>query len=461
MLIGQGLAGQVADGRPRRVADLSREEPCFPAYEDTRSILCVALKVDERVIGVIQAESAVAGAFVEADEDLLATHAELIATAIKKIRLFQAEAQRRQESETLRQVASVISASTDRSAVPGLILDQLKSVVPYDSASVMLITGGRLEMVAHRGLQPEDQAREPAPAEALPRLGQVLSRRQPVVIADTATDARWETSPHTPIRCWLGVPLVVQDKVIGLLNVDKAQPGFYTERHARLAMAFADHASIALQSARLFDLIRRRAEDLEALEAFSSGLRQAGTREAVAQFIVDKSAEALGADAGALLQVEGGLLVLKAEHGLSMGLLGRPHSPVNCAHWQTVRTGEPIYTAEAGQAGSECACPICRALTRDMAAGAVLPSQNRRSDGGAAAPGFPRPWRVLGREEASSGHDCGDGGWRPAPGRNPGDAGTARRRPDERARGPATKSRRFPARPCPCRPSWNERWSGC
>jgi PAS domain S-box-containing protein len=305
----------------------------------------------------------------------------LQATVLEKERLFQAEARRRHEAETLREVAAVISATTDRSAVLGLILDQLKRVVPYDSASVMLIAGDLLDMVAQRGLQTEKPFPAPIRLENFPHLGQVLEHRQPVMIADTVADARWQASPHTShIRCWLGVPLVIQDKVIGLLNVDKVQPGFYSERDAGLAMAFADYAGIALENARLFDQIHRRAQDLEALEAISSGLRQAGTREAMMQFIVKKSVEALSCDAGALLQVEGRSLVLKAEYGRSTGLLGRPHPVVTCAHWQAVKTGEPLYVTDEGaglrpaqQSGSPYQCEICDAMMRDMATGVVIP----------------------------------------------------------------------------------------
>ncbi len=68
------------------------------------------------------------------------------------------------------------------------------------------------------------------------------------------------------------------------------------------------------------------------------------------------------------------MLVLKAEYGRSTGLMGRPHSPVSCAHWQVIRTGEPLYiTDEAGQSGSLCQCEICGAMMRDMAASAVIP----------------------------------------------------------------------------------------
>ncbi len=122
------------------------------------------------------------------------------------------------------------------------------------------------------------------------------------------------------------------------------------------------------------DQLRRRAPDLEALETISSGLRQAGSREALAQFAVAKAVEALSSDAGVLLQIEGGMLVLRSEYGLSTGLLGCPHLPVNCAHWQAIRSGEPLYLLGKGKRNEPpCQCAICSALMRDMAVGVMIP----------------------------------------------------------------------------------------
>ena len=113
------------------------------------------------------------------------------------------------------------------------------------------------------------------------------------------------------------MPLVIQERVIGLLNLDKAQPGFYTERDAELALAFAHHAAIAIENASLFDQIRRRTRELEALVTISSALRQAQTREEMLPLLIEKSIEVVDGDAGALLLTEENTLVLAAGRGLA------------------------------------------------------------------------------------------------------------------------------------------------
>ena len=183
-------------------------------------------------------------------------------------RLLVAEREQRLQAETLRQMAGALNTSLDREQVLQLILDQLAQVVDYDSTSLMLVSDGALETVAHRGLRSKSQPFAPLPVDIFPHMQGVLESRAPIIIPDTLADSRWLHRPESEyIRCWLGVPLVVQDRAIGLLNLDREQPDSYTQRDAELAVAFANQAAVAIENARLFDETRLRTVYLEALNA--------------------------------------------------------------------------------------------------------------------------------------------------------------------------------------------------
>ena len=368
------VAQVIADGQARRIPDVARQNTTVRTNPEARSMLCVPLKVAERVIGALDAESMHPDAFGEDDERLLIICAGQLATALDRLRLFQAEAQRRREAETLREVAAVISATIDRSEVLDLILEQLSGVVSCDSASIMLLSGDAVDIVAQRGLCSEKQLPTPIPVESLPHVQKVLQQRRPLIIPNTASDPRWRGSPDSEyIRCWLGVPLVIQERVIGLLNLDRAQPGFYTERDAELALAFAHHAAIAIENASLFDQIRRRTRELEALVTISSALRQAQTREEMLPLLIEKSIEVVDGDAGALLLTEENTLVLAAGRGLGEAVLGRQHPPGNCTHRAVARTGEPLFISEPRAGDELCPCEICRDLMQGMTSAALIP----------------------------------------------------------------------------------------
>nr|HNB55056.1 ATP-binding protein [Anaerolineales bacterium] len=86
--LGKGITGRVAaDGKPRLVADVALSSGYLRLDQETRSELCVPLKIEETVIGVINAESRKVNAFTLNDERLLATASELLAIAIHKLRL--------------------------------------------------------------------------------------------------------------------------------------------------------------------------------------------------------------------------------------------------------------------------------------------------------------------------------------------------------------------------------------
>ena len=127
-------------------------------------------------------------AFGEDDERLLTICAGQWLPRLDRLRLFKAEAQRRREAETLREVAAVISATIDRSEVLDLILEQLSGVVSCDSASIMLLSGDAVDIVAQRGLCSEKQLPTPIPVESLPHVQKVLQQSRPLIIPNTASD---------------------------------------------------------------------------------------------------------------------------------------------------------------------------------------------------------------------------------------------------------------------------------
>jgi GAF domain-containing protein len=252
--LGRGVCGQVVEtGRPWRVADVTKEPHYWEGDPHTRSELCVPLKIGGRVLGVLNLESVRLAAFSADDERLLTTIADQLATALAKLRLFQAEHAARVQAETLREVAGHLSANLDRGPLLNVILDQLARVVAYDSASVMLVEGDVLNLAASRGFRSETQPKTTLRFKSLPHVREALETRRPLIIADTAADPRWQPLTGAEyIRCWLGAPLVVKDRVIGLLNLDKEQPGYYTGRDAELAVAFANQAAVTIENAQLY-----------------------------------------------------------------------------------------------------------------------------------------------------------------------------------------------------------------
>jgi signal transduction histidine kinase len=155
-----------------------------------------------------------------------------------------------------------------------LILEQLKGVADYTGSSILTLDGGELEILAASGvnIDAEDKIRGlRLVVDRAPMLWGILSRREPVIIDDIRGDTALardyrsvigeylEWPGFRYIRSWLGVPLALKDRVIGMISLSRDEPGFYTEYHATLAVAIANHAAVAIENARLFEQVQGKA----------------------------------------------------------------------------------------------------------------------------------------------------------------------------------------------------------
>ncbi len=269
---GQGLSGKVLEtGRTMVVDNYGAWEGRTAQHDDGDFTACAALPIrwGDRLLGVLSIVHDPGYLLSPDDITLLERLTPLAAAAINQARLLEDLRTQWHEAETLRQVTSTLNASLDREQNLPVILEQLARVVDYDSSSVMLISDNTLEMVAQRGPVPEGQPPTHLQIADLLHMREVIQNRTPVIVSDTSTDPLWSNWPESEyVRCWLGVPLVAQDQVIGVLNLNKGQPGVYNQRDAKLAAAFADQAAVAIENSRLYERAqqelaeRRRAEQV-------------------------------------------------------------------------------------------------------------------------------------------------------------------------------------------------------
>jgi len=307
VVVGEGLVGRVAtSGRSGRLPPPGAAERLRdPLHRGMRSQLAVPLKAGERVIGVIEAESDQWAAFNEDDERLLATVAGQLATAMEKARLFDAERAARGQAETLREVAALLNTTLDRAQLLGLILEQLARLVKYQSASVMLLNGDVLYLAAQRGFRGEAQYLDSLQLLGLEHIRTVLDDGQPLMIADTHSDDRWQPVPNGDyIRCWLGVPLVAKGRSIGILNLDSEQTGFYTAHDAEVALALANQAAVALERLRLLEETQQRERELSILLAIAQAVSSSLNLEEILRRVGTAVTQTLAVDSCAISAVD-------------------------------------------------------------------------------------------------------------------------------------------------------------
>jgi len=222
----------------------------FPA----RSILALPLIVGETKLGAILLSFNEEHVF---DPDEIATGeqaAGLVALTLAKFQAVQHAYRLAEESETLRKAGAAVAATLNSNEAVDRVLEQLAIVVSYDSASVQLLKDGRLEIVGGRGWSDPAAVigiRFPVPGDN-PNSIVIQTRKSYILEEADKAYPQFNNPPHSHIRSWLGVPLIVRQQVIGLLAIDSSQPGRFTADQARMVSAFADHVAVALENARLF-----------------------------------------------------------------------------------------------------------------------------------------------------------------------------------------------------------------
>jgi PAS domain S-box-containing protein len=182
--------------------------------------------------------------------------------------LIEEQAMRR-ETEILRDANIALTQNLTLDIVLETFLDYLNKLVPYDSANVMLRDGESTFVVSalrrYEGFQDVETTRAIAlDGNANPLLRRICLTKQSVLVPDTNDEPEWQRMRGAEhVRNWLGVPLVVSGRVIGLYSVDKTEAAFFTAEHARLAETLAARAASAIQNAQLFQQSQHYVVELE------------------------------------------------------------------------------------------------------------------------------------------------------------------------------------------------------
>jgi GAF domain-containing protein len=254
--LSQGVTGKVAaTGKAWRVPDVRKEPSYMRVNAKMRSELCVPiLGNDNRVLGVINAESVRVNAFTDADMRLLSTIAGQTGTAIDRLRLYEAEKIQRGQAETLREVAAILGSAGDSASVLDLILEQLKRVVPFDSASIQLVKGEHLKVHAIAGSLDRSAVGFELPIKKDKFAHPLLFEQRTVLYEDISQHPDWLRAPGAEsVKSWIGAPLMVRGECIGVLTVDGYEAKQFSASDAQLVSTFAIHAGIALENARLLE----------------------------------------------------------------------------------------------------------------------------------------------------------------------------------------------------------------
>jgi GAF domain-containing protein len=206
--------------------------------------------------------------------------------------------------ESLLQVSQSVTSSLELDEVLELILDELKRVVIYDSASIQRVTREGFEVIACRGLDSREQIiGHIFPLNDRYPNAHIWKTKQPLIVDDMR--ARYGSKRA---RGWLGVPLIYRGELIGLITLDSQTPGFYDEDDVHVARIFANPAAVAIWNARLYGrtsaLLEQKVAGLQTLSEISQLITSTLNLDEVLSLILTKSMELVNVYNGVLQLVD-------------------------------------------------------------------------------------------------------------------------------------------------------------
>ncbi len=289
---GKGLSSEVIrTGKPILLTDATKSnlEIIRRGEEDdnTRSILAVPMTIGGRALGMLSAQSYQAEVYTDEDIQLLGTLANQAIVAIQNGRLFNetqtlaselemrvmertGQLQReKQNIDTLLRILTEVSSSLDLDRALNRTLSLLNDATGAEQGTILLVHAedNLLHYRAGYGYL-SDRSSSSSKGFTL-KIGEglagwVVKNREAVLIGDLFEDSRWvrNTATGQDHRSAIAVPMSVGEDAIGVLLIFHREQNFFNPELLNLVVAIAGQVAVAINNARLYELIRDQAERL-------------------------------------------------------------------------------------------------------------------------------------------------------------------------------------------------------
>jgi phosphoserine phosphatase RsbU/P len=265
--LGQGVIGTAAQtGQTVAVPKVEEDARYIAAGVAVGSELAIPLKVKGRTIGVLDVGRAEPGGFTPEQERLLTTLADHLAVAIESARLYQNTREQARSLSLLHEISRELMTLSDRRELLVKVARRLRRLIDYDLFSALIWNpeAEQLESwltVDREGL--EIGRLRPVPlGHGL--CGTAAALRQPIRVPNVHLDSRYlDCSGQLEVASELVVPLVLEDRLLGVLNLESTRFDAFSPHHEQFLSTLASSLAMALENARLYERLRDNERRIE------------------------------------------------------------------------------------------------------------------------------------------------------------------------------------------------------
>jgi GAF domain-containing protein len=172
----------------------------------------------------------------------------------------------RAQQQAISGVLRAVARAAGLQPVLDEVVEACRRLCNADYGALWLIEHELLHLAVHQG-SPEGakydrQHPHPHALDRTTAAGRAALARETIHIPDILADPEYVYPGPRFFRSMLGVPIIVEDELIGVVVLVRREPEPFTDEHVALVETFADQAAIALTNARLFEAVERQRTEL-------------------------------------------------------------------------------------------------------------------------------------------------------------------------------------------------------
>ncbi len=272
---GEGITGWVATtGQPLRTGDVRTEKRYVALNAKIRSEMAVPVEMRGQVVGLLNVDSTQVDAFSQTDEERLvdmaseAAHWLELAWEIDQLRL------KGRQLTSLVNTAQTILSETNPDEILEQITLQTYRLMKTRLCSVFLLNEDGTELVlraCHGGSQLYRGKPNLRTEDSL--LGSVVTRHKPITVVDVGREKGYiqgDIARKERLVSMLAVPLLFNEKAIGVLAVYTQQRHRFSNDEVRILGTLGDLSAVAIEKGRLLARVVDMEEKIRASERLSA-----------------------------------------------------------------------------------------------------------------------------------------------------------------------------------------------
>jgi len=172
----------------------------------------------------------------------------------------------------LLEVVDVVNATLDLDQLLQRVSGLLQKIIRFDIFAILLLEPKTDELRFRFSIgHPQEVVKNFRAQMGQGITGLAAQRREAVLVNDVTTEPRYIGSVPE-VRSELAVPLIVKNRVIGVLDIQAPELGYFSQEHARLLTLIASRIAVAIENARLYTRTSRQAKILTVLNEISREL---------------------------------------------------------------------------------------------------------------------------------------------------------------------------------------------